>query len=189
MCGHPNPTDKMFGAFISQLHQRQLLNSQEEMALFLRLCIDSSVDAYEREDPNSIANEGYFNIDCLAKLIVLLVKNQGEMDGAVRGNKAAYMDSILSLVTLIFNNHHVMRGELFNQRVFFRLYSSVLCDWHDFAREDYCQDRNMILVFADNFLILEPRYFPSFTYSWLILISHRMFMPALLKLRDNEVSR
>lgn len=189
MCGHPNPTDKMFGAFISQLHQRQLLNSQEEMALFLRLCIDSSVDAYEREDPNSIANEGYFNIDCLAKLIVLLVKNQGEMDGAVRGNKAAYMDSILSLVTLIFNNHHVMRGELFNQRVFFRFYSSVLCDWHDFAREDYCQDRNMILVFADNFLILEPRYFPSFTYSWLILISHRMFMPALLKLRDNEVSR
>ncbi len=188
MCGHPNPTEKMFGAFISQLHQRQLLNSQDEMALFLRLCIDTSVEAYEREDPNSIANEGYFNVDCLAKLIVLLVKNQGETDGAVRGCKAAYMNSILSIVALIFNNHHVIRGELFNQRVFFRLYSSILCDWHDFAREDYTQDRDMILVFADNFLILEPRYFPSFTYSWLILISHRMFMPALLKLRDNEVS-
>ena len=187
MCGHPNPTDKMFGAFISQLHQRQLLNSQDEMALFLRLCIDNSVEAYEREDPNSLVNEGYFNVDCLAKLIVLLVKNQGEADGAVQGSKAAYMNSILSLVALIFNNHHVMRGELFNQRVFFRLYSSVLCDWHDFAREDCNQDRDMILVFADNFLILEPRYFPSFTYSWLILISHRIFMPALLKLRDNEV--
>ena len=189
MCGLPNSTDKMFGAFISQLHQKQLLNSQEEMALFLRLCIDNSVEAYEREDPNSIANEGYFNVDCLAKLIVLLVKNQGETDGAVRGSKAAYMNSILSLVALIFNNHHVMRGELFNQRVFFRLYSSILCDWHDYAREDYNQDRDMILVFADNFLILEPRYFPSYTYSWLILISHRMFMPTLLKLRDNEVSK
>ena len=187
MCSLPTATEKMFGAFINQLHQRQLLNSQDEMALFLRLCIDNSVESHEQEDPTSIANEGYFNVDCLAKLIVLLVKNQGEADGAVRGSKAAYMNSILSLVALIFNNHHVMRGELFNQRVFFRLFSSVLCDWHDFAREDYNQDRDMLLVFAENFLILEPRYFPSFTYSWLILISHRAFMPTLLKLRDNEV--
>lgn len=189
ICNQPVQAGKMFGAFISQLHQKQLLNSQEEMALFLRLCIESSIESYDREEmsSNGITNEGYFAIDCLAKLIVLLVKNQGEVDGAVRGNKPAYMNSILSLITLILNSHHVMRGERFNQRVFFRLFSSILCEWHDLAREGYAQDRDMVLVFAENFLMLEPRHFPGFTYSWLILVSHRIFMPGLLKLSDDVV--
>lgn len=189
ICNQPVQAGKMFGAFISQLHQKQLLNSQEEMALFLRLCVDSSMESYDREElsSNVITNEGYFTIDCLAKLIVLLVKNQGEAAGAVRGNKPAYMNSILSLLTLILNSHHVMRGERFNQRVFFRLFSSILCEWHDLAREGYAQDRDMMLVFADIFLMLEPRHFPGFTYSWLILVSHRIFMPGLLKLSDDEV--
>ena len=189
ICNQPTQAGKMFGAFISQLHQKQLLNSQEEMALFLRLCIESSIESYDREEmsSNGVTNEGYFAIDCLAKLIVLLVKNQGQADGSVRGNKPAYMNSILSLITLILNSHHVMRGERFNQRVFFRLFSSILCEWHDLAREGYAQDRDMVLVFADNFLMLEPRHFPGFTYSWLILVSHRIFMPGLLKLSDDVV--
>lgn len=189
ICNNPNPAGKVFGAFISQLHQKQLLNSQEEMALFLRLCIDSAMESYEREDMsvNGSTNEAYFTTDCLAKLVVLLVKNQGESDGAVRGSKPAYMNSMLSLITLILNSHHVMRGERFNQRVFFRLFSSILCDWHDLAQEGYLQNRDMMLVFAENFLLLEPRHFPGFTYSWLVLVSHRIFMPGLLKLSDDEV--
>lgn len=190
ICNQPVQPGKMFGAFISQLHQKQLLNSQEEMAVFLRLCIDSAIENHERVEmsANGSTHEGYFTVDCLAKLVILLVKNQGEADGAVRGNKPAYMDSILSLITLILNSHHVIRGERFNQRVFFRLFSTILCDWHDLAREGFAQDRDMMLVFADNFLSLEPRYFPGFTYSWLILVSHRIFMPGLLKLADDEVS-
>lgn len=189
ICNHPFQ-GKMFGAFISQLHQKQLLNSQEEMALFLRLCIDTSLESYEREEAgaNGNMNEGFFAIDCLAKLIVLLVRNQGQTEGAVRGSKPAYMNSMLSLIILILNNHQIMRGERFNQRVFFRLFSAILCEWHDLAREGYAQDRDMMLVFADNFLLLQPRLFPGFTYGWLVLISHRIFMPGLLKLSNDEVS-
>lgn len=189
ICNNPNPTGKVFGAFISQLHQKQLLNSQEEMTLFLRLCIDSAMEAYEREDmsANGSANEAYFTTDCLAKLVVLLVKNQGDNEGAVRGSKPAYMHSMLSLITLILNSHHVMRGERFNQRVFFRLFSSILCDWHDLAQEGYLENRDMTLVFAQNFLLLQPHHFPGFAYSWLVLVSHRIFMPTLLKLSNDEV--
>ena len=190
LCSHPDPIDGMFVAFISQLHQRQLLNSQEDMVLFLRLCIATSVEMFEQEDINPTAdiNEAYFHADALARLIVLLVRTQGEGDGAVKGNKSAYMNSILSLVALVLNNHHVMRGEQFNQRVFFRILSSILCDWYDTGREGNLQDREMILVFAENFLLLEPHYFPAFTYGWLSLVSHRIFMPAVLKLADDEVS-
>lgn len=189
ICNQP-VQGKMFGAFISQLHQKQLLNSQEEMANFLRLCIDTSIETFDREEmsANGSRNEAYFAIDCLAKLIVLLVRNQGESDGAVKSNKPAYMDSMLSLITLVLNSHHVMRGERFNQKVFFRLYSSILCEWYDLGREGHAQDRDMMLVFADNLLALEPRYFPGFICSWLILVSHRIFMPGMLKLSDDEVS-
>lgn len=187
LCGQPNPSEKVLGAFISQLHLQQTLNSQEDVALFLRICIDCAVDAYEQDEGNGV-NEGYFAIDGLAKLIVLLVKHQGEADGAVKASKAAYMNSLLSLVVLILNNHHVMRGEHFNQRVFFRLFSSILCEWNDLARYSFHQDPDMALVFADCFLMLQPRYLPAFTYSWMMLVSHRMFMPALLKLPDDDVS-
>ncbi|KAL9004804.1 MAG: hypothetical protein Q9188_002395 [Gyalolechia gomerana] len=187
LCSQPTPSEKVLGAFISQLHLRQMLNSQEDVTLFFRICIDCAVDAYEQDEGNGV-NDGYFAIDGLAKLIVLLVKHQGEADGAVKASKAAYMNSLLSLVVLILNNHHVMRGEHFNQRVFFRLFSSILCDWNDLARYSFHQDREMVLVYADCFLMLQPRYLPAFTYSWMMLVSHRMFMPALLKLPDDEVS-
>ena len=190
LCSHPEQQDSTSIAFISQLHQRQLLNSQEDMVLFLRLCIDSSVEAFERADmnPNLDPNEPYFNIDALARLLVLMVKNQGETDGAVKASKPTYLNSILSLIILILNNHHVMRGEQFNQRVFYRLFSTLLYDWYDFARSgNVQQNREMVLVFADNFLLLDPHHFPGFTYGWLSLVSHRVFMPAILKQSDDEV--
>ncbi|KAI4281286.1 MAG: hypothetical protein L6R38_003811 [Xanthoria sp. 2 TBL-2021] len=185
LCNHPGSTEKILGTFISQLHQKQILNTPEDMGVFLRICIDLAVNYYENEEGLG-ANDAYSTVDALAKLVVLLVKHQGEIDGAVKASKASYMDSLLSLIILVLNNHHVMRGEQFNQRVFFRLFSSILCEWNDLAQHSFQLDREMLLVFAEAFLMLQPRYLPAFTYSWLILVSHRMFMPALLKLPDDE---
>ena len=97
------------------------------------------------------------------------------------------MNSILAVINLIINDHQVTQGERFNQRLFFRLLSGILCDWHDFGREGYEQDKDMLLVFAENVSALPPRLFPAFTHSWLMLISHRFFMPSLLKLSNDEV--
>ena len=184
-----NPNENLCLAFISQLHQKQLLNSEEDMAMFLRFCIDDAMDSYGHASLNADGNsdEPFFKVDWLARLIVVLVKNQGEFNGSVKRNKVAYMDSILAVITLIINNHHVLQGERFNQRGFFRLLSSILCDWHDFGREGDVPDRDMLVVFANNFLMLTPHYFPAFAYSWLMLISHRLFMPSLLKLSNDEV--
>ena len=184
-----NPNENLCLAFISQLHQKQLLNSEEDMAMFLRFCIDDAMDSYGHASLNADGNsdEPFFKVDWLARLVVVLVKNQGGFNGSVKRNKVAYMDSILAVITLIINNHHVLQGERFNQRGFFRLLSSILCDWHDFGREGDVPDRDMLVVFANNFLMLTPHYFPAFAYSWLMLISHRLFMPSLLKLSNDEV--
>ena len=185
-----NPSENIFSAFISQLHQKQLLNSQEDVAVFLRFCIDDAMDSFGLAILNADGNsdEPFCKVDWLARLIVSLVKNQAETNGSVKRKKAASMKSILAVLTLIMNNHHVMQGERFNQRGFFRLLSSILCDWHDFGREGDAPDRNMLIVFANSFLMLTPHHFPTFVYSWLMLISHRLFMPSLLKLSNDEVS-
>jgi len=190
LCTHSSSTDRTFSAFISQLHQKQIMNTQEESALFFRLCIDASVEMFEREemDPAGNTSDAYIWIDALAKLIVLLVKYQGEANGAVKGSKPAYLNSILALIVLVLNHHHVMRGERFNQRVFFRLFSSVLCEYHAIGRQGPDQDQEMMLVFANIFLVLQPLYIPGFVYGWLSLVSHRVFMPGLLKKPDEIVS-
>lgn len=184
-----NPNENVSVAFISQLHQRHLLRSEEEIAMFLRFCIDDAMDSYGLASLNADGNsdEPFFKVDWLARLIVLLAKHHGEIDGSIKCSKVEYMDSVLAVLTLIINNHHVMQGERFNQRGFFRLFSSILCDWHDFGRDNDAPDRDMLVVFAKNFLMLTPHHFPAFAYSWLMLISHRLFMPSLLKLSNDEV--
>ena len=180
----------VFAAFIFQLHQKQLINSTDDMATFLRVCIEEAMESYMNRNPeiDGTSNESFSKVDWLSRLVVLLVKHQGEHNGAVKLDKAAYMNSIFSVITLIMNRHHVNDGEHFNQRIFFRFLSSILCDWHDIGREGYDQDRDMLMVFANNFLMMTPHLFPAFTYSWLMLISHRLFMPSLLRLPYSKVS-
>lgn len=190
ICSHPSSTDRTYSAFISQLHQKQIMNTQEASALFFRLCIDASVEMFEQEDLDPAGNtcDAYIHIDALAKLVVLLVKYQGEANGAVKASKPAYLNSILSLIVLVLNHHHVMRGEHFNQRVFFRLFSSILCEYNAVGRQGTDQDQEIMLVFANRFLGLRPLYLPGFVYGWLTLVSHRIFMPGLLKMPDDVVS-
>ena len=192
-----NPNDKMFAAFMMQVQLKRLLHSQEDVALFLRICIDAAIATFDfaqneerqiQRSQKEESNKPFVEVDWLARLIVCLVRSQGELNGSARDTKAGYMDMVLSLIILIMNHHQVTRGERFNQRIFFRLLSGILCDWHDFAQGLPAQNEQMLFVFAKNFLLMSPRYFPSFIYGWLGLISHRFFMPSLLKLVDDDVS-
>ena len=40
---------------------------------------------------------------------------------------------------------------------------------------------------SDTFSSLQPTYFPGFAFSWMSLISHRLFMPKLLLSDNREV--
>lgn len=41
---------------------------------------------------------------------------------------------------------------------------------------------------SDTFSSLQPTYFPGFAFSWMCLISHRLFMPKLLLSENREVA-
>jgi CCR4-NOT transcription complex subunit 1 len=179
-------TDRTFQSFLKDLHNRQVMNSQEDSALFFRLSVDISVAMFEHEsqNPNGSLDEAFLYIDALAKLVILLVKFQGETTGAVKGSKPAYLDSVLSLLVLVLNHHQVMRGDAFNQRVFFRLFSSILCEYSLSGLHMSDQHQEMMFAFASRFLSLQPKYVPTFVYGWLSLVSHRVFMSGMLNMRD-----
>ncbi|KLJ11442.1 hypothetical protein EMPG_09747 [Blastomyces silverae] len=180
--------DRTYSTFLKDMHQRQVMNNQEDSALFFRLSIDISVAMFEHECQNPTGNidEAFLYIDALAKLVILLVKFQGESNGAVKASKPVYLNSILSLLVLVLNHHQVMRGENFNQRVFFRLFSSILCEYSMCGLQNTDQHKEMMSVFADKFLSLQPKHAPGFVYGWLALISHRLFMSGMLNMPDQS---
>ncbi|KAJ5188500.1 CCR4-Not complex N.t1.c1 subunit domain of unknown function DUF3819 [Penicillium cf. griseofulvum] len=183
----PGATDRTFHSFLQDLHNRQVMNSQEDSALFFRLSIDISVAMFEHESQNpngGSLDEAFLYIDALAKLVILLIRFQGESAGAVKANKATYFNSILSLLVLVLNHHQVMRGEAFNQRVFFRLFSSILCEYSMNGLQHTEQHQGMIFALASKFLSFQPRYVPGFVYGWLCLVSHRVFMSDMLNMPD-----
>ncbi|OCK78418.1 Not1-domain-containing protein [Lepidopterella palustris CBS 459.81] len=183
---YPDTPQKSIAAFVNQMHQMKILDTPEHITELLRVCIEASVDSYEREEtlPFGTRNldAAYINVDALAKLIVCLVIYHGEEDGAVKENKAKYLDAILCLVILFLCNHHHTRGERFNQKVFFRLFSTILSELHVAAKDNALAGfkTDIFLVIGKAFLALQPRYLPLFSYSWLGLIAHRIFIPAFL---------
>jgi CCR4-NOT transcription complex subunit 1 len=179
-------SERTYLSFLQDMHNRQVMNSQEDSALFFRLSIDISVAMFEHEsqNPNGSLDEAFLYIDALAKLVVLLVKHQGESTGAVKADKPSYFHSILSALVLVLNNHQVMRGEAFNQRVFFRLFSSILCEYSLADLQHHEQHQGMIFAMANKFLSLQPRYVPGFVYGWLSLVSHRVFMSDMLNMPE-----
>lgn len=182
----PAASDRTYYSFLKDIHQRQVMNTQEDSALFFRLSIDISVAMFEHEssNPNGSLDEAFLYIDALAKLAVLLVKFQGESMGAVRASKSVYFNSILSLLVLVLNHHHVMRGEAFNQRVFFRMFSSILSEYSSNGLQHSDQHQEMMFAMANKFLSLQPKHVSAFVYGWLSLVSHRYFMSGMLNMPD-----
>jgi CCR4-NOT transcription complex subunit 1 len=183
---HSDPPKKTVGVFIYQLHQQKIMETQEVSIEFIRTCIDASVIAYEREHshPFGTGNEDIatIKVDALGKLIVDLVSYQGEQDETFKENKARYLDQILVVVVLVLCNHHNTRGDAFNQKVFFKLFSTILFKLNDAVKDEALADQkaDLFLAVARAFLILQPTHFQRFTFSWLALLAHRIFIPAML---------
>lgn len=183
----PDTPTKSIAAFIYQLHQGQLMKTQEDSIEFFRTCIDASVAAYEHEHTlpygTGHPDDANIKVDALGKLIVELIVYQSEQNGAVKESKAKYLDQVLLVVILVLNQHIKTRGDAFNQKVFFRLFSTVLFELNKAAKADAFAGfkADIYRVVASAFLVLQPNNFPRFAFSWLTLMSHRIFVPAMLE--------
>jgi CCR4-NOT transcription complex subunit 1 len=176
--------DKVYAPFIQQLQQQGYYGAKdtnENELAFHKVCLREALERCHNEQADG-ATEGdessqqpklsYKAVDALAKLVVVLVKYYPD--------KVGFLQNILVIVgQTLHRDYH--EKPLFNQRPYFRLFAGL---FHEFNSLDSAFDSYTIPLlhqFSQLFHHFQPSAYPGFTFAWLELISHRMFMPKLLK--------
>ncbi|EPS36887.1 hypothetical protein H072_9531 [Dactylellina haptotyla CBS 200.50] len=190
LCDHPSTTEKSFAAFISQLYHEKTLEDQSTSSLFFRTCVETAIEHHEKEittaeDPTF--NSVYNQVDSLAKLIILLAKYHLEEADEDSVNKAEYLKAIFAVIILVFNHQHeLMNGAVFNQKAFYRLFSSLLCEWHEVEDQLEAYQRPIMLAFYELVMAIQPVYYPAFAFAWASLVAHRLFVPKMIAITDDD---
>ncbi|KAJ3103919.1 hypothetical protein HDU97_009731 [Phlyctochytrium planicorne] len=163
--------------YVFQLQQQGILG-EDVSSLFFRICTELSVESYVKAKSSAYAGSPFQAVDAFAKLIVLLVRYNLNL-------MTNLMTKILSIVVLVLVHSHEQKRSVFNQRPFFRLFSSLLSDLDIYDEQLQPLSFQILSAMSNTFHTLQPSFLPGFTYSWIQLISHRFFMPKLL-LADNS---
>lgn len=153
---HVQTNEKSLAAFVLQLHQLNVMGDTTSVTAFLRTCIEVGIAEYETVEAevrirDTRADQGYVSVDALAKLIVTIVKYHQEEEGNL--TKPGLLRSILSLIIVLFNHYYETSGDGFPQKLFFRLFSTLLYEFKQ-AQNDL-EPYNQGILFAF-------RYVPPF---------------------------
>lgn len=177
---HSPNAEKSFIDFVRELQNQGILKGEEISSMFFRVCTEVGVDSYiKAKAVGGDLSSGIFQpIDAFSKLIVLMIKYHAGISNEQA--KVHYLTKILSIVVLVFAQSHEELGPHFQQKPFFRLFSSLLHDLH-LAQSTLGNTYSQSLLAISNTLnTLQPSFFPGFAFSWMGLISHRLFLPKLL---------
>ncbi|KAI8372978.1 CCR4-Not complex component, Not1-domain-containing protein [Radiomyces spectabilis] len=183
LCQHPSTTEKAQIAFVAQLPKQNVLKSEDVMSMFFRLCVETCVDHANKYNslPGQSPNLAYQPIDALSKLIVVLVQLPAESPNPNQNaSKVNQFSKILSIIVLALAQQHETRAQQFNQKPFLRIFTSLLGDLHVAEQQIQPIYIPLLTALANTFHALQPSHIPGFTFAWLQLISHRLFMPKLL---------
>ena len=184
----PN-SEKSFIDFVTQLQTQGILKGEDISSMFFRVCTEVSVDSYIKQKAigGSVATGIFSPIDAFSKLVVLMIKYHADPTGANNEQaKVHYLTKILSIVVLVLAQSHEELGPHFQQKPFFRLFSSLLHDLHQTESSLGAAYMQTLLAISNTLNTLQPLFFPGFTFSWMSLISHRLFMPKLLLANKRE---
>ena len=195
ICEQPNQSDKAYAAFLQSLATAGYLLHNETGERFLRVLCEFALSASTTVASEAVAalaasqGEGgkpinFVPLDALSKLVLLMVKfvpaegGDAAADGAKPKAQVQLLTRVLAaLMHLLLRSY---QGGDFQQRAFFRLFSSWLFDLNaPDPTLDPIQPQ-VLSAFCSAFHALQPARLPGFAFSWMELVSHRMFMPKLL---------
>lgn len=168
-------SEKLQAEFIIQLHEKNELRNENNSSLFFRLCTEYCITI----DPQTNA----INVNAInayARLIVLYIRYSIDPNDPNDTSNKDIITRILSVIVLVLVNTHEKYQKDFNQTPFFRLFSSLLEDLHKYEKYLEPVNHQIFSAMSNTFHTLQPLHLPGFTFSWLELISHRLFMPKLL---------
>ena len=185
LTSNPSTRRHQLLGFIVQMHEQGILSDEDISTAFFRVNLQMAIGSFYKFPLSNQANEVYRVIDSLAELFVHIIEFNGDGDRI----RILYLTKLLSLVVMVFMDMREELAEQFQQRPFYRLFSSMLT----FLLRDKEEvvspiEFEILVVFGEAFSVLQPTFFPDFTFSWWNLVSHRFFMPKLLLLPEKKVS-
>ncbi|KAF8078158.1 Not1-domain-containing protein [Lyophyllum atratum] len=179
--------EKNFVPFITQLTKQGILKMEDVSSFFFRVCAESSVNSYIKCLSTGDYDYAFQALDAMSRLIVYIIKYHGDASGVNNDQaKVHYLTKILSIFVLVLANLHEEQGPAFQQKPFFRFFSSLVNDLHGIETHLGPVYFQLLIAISDTFSSLQPTYFPGFAFSWMCLISHRLFMPKLLLSENRE---
>lgn len=123
--------EKNFVPFITQLTKQGILKMEETSSFFFRVCAESSVESYIKCMAAGDYDYAFQALDAMSKLIVYIIKYHGDASGVNNDQaKVHYLTKILSIFILVLANYHEDQGSNFQQKPFFRFFSSLVNDLH-----------------------------------------------------------
>ncbi|KIM32540.1 hypothetical protein M408DRAFT_316396, partial [Serendipita vermifera MAFF 305830] len=173
--------DRDFLHFAGELEVGRVLKSDETTAMFFRVCMETSVNRFIQVTKKGSTINPYLYVDALSCLIVLMIRHNGEPM-----EKEHNLKRTLTIVLLVLSHQHEEFGPRFHQKPFFRFFSSLLSDLHSFEDGFQAAYYPMIMNICETFQSLQPVFFPGFVFSWMALISHRLFLPKVLITPNGE---
>ncbi|KAI2628459.1 Not1-domain-containing protein [Hypoxylon sp. NC1633] len=182
---NPNTPQKTLTGFVRQIRSKSIVSTKDDCLIFVRRAIDVAVNFYEQGmSTGANSTEGFAAVDGLANLIGAFAKDCGaEHEDDFKAGLLPILEAVISLVALVLNHHYVTRGEQFNQRVFVRLFSMIMHNaeavFVESPEPDVCR-QEFSLYLAETFLQIGPNRFDGFSFGWLSLLGHRLFIPILL---------
>ncbi|KAJ4488321.1 Not1-domain-containing protein [Lentinula aciculospora] len=179
--------EKNFVPFITQLTKAGIVKEDDTSSLFFRVCAEASVNSYLKSVVAGEFDYAFQALDAMSRLIVYMIKYHGDPSGGnVDQAKVHYLSKILSIFVLVVANFHEEQSVGFQQKPFFRFFSSLINDLHSMEVQLGAVYFQLLFCISDTFISLQPTNFPGFAFSWMCLISHRLFMPKLLLSENRE---
>ena len=153
---------------MQQQNASSLFKDEDSSSRFFRLVTELVIE-------NSGDKANYTAVDAYSKMVVLLVKYSESPN-----TKIALLSRVLGVVVRVLMRDYETKKTKFNQRPYFRLFANWFVEMNV---PDPTLDQislQILLAFSNSFMMLSPLRLPGFSFAWLELISHRMFMPKLL---------
>jgi CCR4-NOT transcription complex subunit 1 len=151
--------------------------------VFFRVCTELAVESFLVSTVDDTT--AYASLDAYSKLVMLLLRLTPAEQTTV---KTVMLGRVLSALVKVLLRDHDDRGKAFDQRPYQRLLDTWLVELHAPEQQLTFDATNPPLItFGNLFVMLSPSRVPGFTFAWLELISHRMFMPKLLLSKSQKL--
>lgn len=173
---------KSFSLFVNKLNLYGVLKTDDLITRFFRQATQWCIDLVYRHlnDPQTPTQQNktkiFHYIDAFVRLIALIVRYSGDNPNAT--TKINLLNKILGIIVGVLLQDQEQQGTSFQQLGYHRLFIMLFLELN--APELESISLNVSTAFCHTYHILRPSIAPAFCYSWLELISHRVFIGRIL---------